>query len=346
MGATLFRRERLTVITFRWESERCECQCCCDDLRRAGFGIGYLPGAVASHRPSTLRCAPSASALVADAMLPEGRPTPGALACPGRVLTGRVLTAFDRHHFRLFQRRFLASFRGSGNDEPVTAVCYGLYPSERGVLALKPGVEVFEAPYDGHPARRRLRDFQDVIALWPVDTPVAYWDAGDVVFQDRIEPLWNLVRAHPDQLLAVRQEVGFHENAVVREWVESIHDLDSRRRAFDLFTNRPVINGGFAAGTVRAMLRYLREADRLLHSTALRGSTDWGDQTALNLYCHTNPHSWREISTGWNYCLADLSTRHYRVRPEGKIERLDGAPLHVVHGNAGTLGWMDLVYST
>ena len=149
---------------------------------------------------------------------------------------------------------------------------------------------------------------------------------------------------HPDQLLTVREDVEFHKNAAANDWVESIHDPDSRHRAFDLFTNRPVLNGGFAAGTARAMLRFLREADRLLHSTALRGSTGV-DQTALNLYCHTNPHRWREISTGWNYCLYGLSARHYRVRPGGKIERLDGAPLHVVHGNAGTLGWTDLAYS-
>ena len=44
MAATLFRRERLERLTFRWEPGKCECRCCCDDLRRAGFGIGYLAG--------------------------------------------------------------------------------------------------------------------------------------------------------------------------------------------------------------------------------------------------------------------------------------------------------------
>ena len=73
MGATLFRRERLAVMTFRWESGRCECQCCCDDLRRGGFAVGYLPGAVASHRQSTPKCGPCPTASVADAITPEGR---------------------------------------------------------------------------------------------------------------------------------------------------------------------------------------------------------------------------------------------------------------------------------
>ena len=53
MGATLFRRKPLESVTFRWEDQKCECQCCCDDLRRAGYGIGYLPGAVAWHKPDS-----------------------------------------------------------------------------------------------------------------------------------------------------------------------------------------------------------------------------------------------------------------------------------------------------
>ena len=41
MGATMFRRVALNSITFRWRPARCECQCCCDDLRRRGYAIGY-----------------------------------------------------------------------------------------------------------------------------------------------------------------------------------------------------------------------------------------------------------------------------------------------------------------
>ncbi len=52
MAATLFRRERLAALTFRFEAGKCECRCCCEDLRRAGYGIGYLPSARAWHRPS------------------------------------------------------------------------------------------------------------------------------------------------------------------------------------------------------------------------------------------------------------------------------------------------------
>ena len=51
MGATLFRREVLEEIHFSWDEKRCECQCCCDDLRRLHWAINYYPGAIARHLP-------------------------------------------------------------------------------------------------------------------------------------------------------------------------------------------------------------------------------------------------------------------------------------------------------
>ena len=49
MGATLFRRAVLDQIRFRWRDERCECQCCCDDLRRLRWAIDYCPYVKARH---------------------------------------------------------------------------------------------------------------------------------------------------------------------------------------------------------------------------------------------------------------------------------------------------------
>lgn len=337
MASTMFRRERLAGVTFRWEPDKCECRCCCDDLRRDGFAIGYLPGAEARHRPAGTAAGPAASA--EDRASGDPRPAVGAPTLPGRVLA-----AFDRRHLRRFRRRFLATLRGSGNDEPVTAVVTGLLPSEQRALALTPGVEVRAVPRDGHPAQRRLQNFGAVIEDWPEETPVAYWDAGDVVFQGRIGPLWDLVRAHPDRLLAAREAVPFGRGTVAQWWAETIADPASRKRAVDLFMTRPVLNAGFAAGTARAMLRYLRGADALLHSTALHGSTDWGDQTAMNLYCHTNPDAWHEVPMDWNYCLVGLGPRDYRVRRDGQIERADGALARVVHGAGDTLGAMTLSF--
>src|SRR4051794_30688065 len=51
MGATLFRRAALDEVRFRWQEKRCECQCCCDDLRRRRWAINYCPAAKARHLP-------------------------------------------------------------------------------------------------------------------------------------------------------------------------------------------------------------------------------------------------------------------------------------------------------
>lgn len=75
MASTLFRRERLATLNFRWEPGKCECRCCCDDLRESGFGIGYLPvhrrGIVpprprASESPSPIPARPPARAWAAS----------------------------------------------------------------------------------------------------------------------------------------------------------------------------------------------------------------------------------------------------------------------------------------
>jgi hypothetical protein len=49
MGAVMFPRPVLERITFRANPHRCECQCCCDDLRQMGFKVDYLPGFRAAH---------------------------------------------------------------------------------------------------------------------------------------------------------------------------------------------------------------------------------------------------------------------------------------------------------
>jgi hypothetical protein len=49
MGATLFYRPILERIQFRVEPGVCECYCCCQDIRRMGYLIGYLPGLRAEH---------------------------------------------------------------------------------------------------------------------------------------------------------------------------------------------------------------------------------------------------------------------------------------------------------
>jgi hypothetical protein len=326
----------LAFLPFRWEKDRCECRCCARDLRRAGFAIDYLRGAEARHdRPLTRTRAPDAEPAPAT----EGV----SIRAPGTAAAPRVLAAFNRAHYRKFQRVFLTTFRGSGNPEPVTAYAYGLLPSEQRQLSSIPGLEPVFLPDDGVcPAISRLRDFAEAVARWPSETPVAYWDAADVVFQSRVAPLWDEVRAHPDRLLAASESFGILDNPKASQWVITIADPAARQAAFERFVASPYLNSGFAAGTARTMRRYFREADRLLHSPALRGSTDWGDQTALNLYCHTDPRRWREVDRGWNYALCRMKRGDFRVTGRGRILSQDGTPVHVAHGNAKMLPHVEL----
>ncbi|MEO8498690.1 MAG: glycosyltransferase, partial [Planctomycetota bacterium] len=323
MGATLFRRKALRQVTFRWQDKQCECLCCCQDLRQLGWEIDYLDAACAFHLRKDAEVVPDRNSRV--------------------PLAGRVLVAFNRRHLAKFRSHFLRTLRGHGNREQVTAVVYGLYPSELRQLRTCHGVEVVPLPVNGvMPPIRRLTDFQHVIQSWPDDTPVAYWDAGDVVFQSRLEGLWQLARQHRHKLLAVREPRGYPDNAAVTGWTQSIADPLARRSAFELFSQNPFLNSGFAAGTAVAMRRYFKTAARLRDSAALAGTTDWGDQTALNLYCHSNSDGWVEIDEGWNYCLHDRHRGEVVVRPDGRLASRRGTPIYAAHGNARSLYKLEL----
>jgi hypothetical protein len=325
MGATLFRRKPLETVTFRWEDKKCECQCCCDDLRRAGYGIGYLPGAIAWHKPDSSKQLQGPNAN-------SGR------TCENSNPSGRVLVAFDHHHFPKFHRQFLRTLRSTGNGERVTAVTYGLRPADYRLLSKLENVEFFPSPNPrAHPSYARIRDFQNVIANWPDNTPVAFWDAGDVLFQGRIDDLWGLVRAHPGELLVVPEPFRYPENPAISAWTSSIRNFKAGRRAFELLSTNPFLNAGFIASSAGALFRYLVEAERLIDSAAIRGLGFGADQVALNLYCHSNLGPWRAIPEAWNYCLAGRDAHEFRLRKDGYTVSSSGLPVHVVHGNAGSL---------
>lgn len=323
MGATLFRRAALDHVSFRWTQDLCECQCCCDDLRRRHWEIAYEPRARARHIPRV-----PAGSLPEHTSPPQLTPTPQ---------PGQILAAFNRRHLECFRRQFLPSLRTSGNSEQVTAVTYGLYPSEVRHLQREPGVNVFPVPkHSQSPARRRLWDFQAALDSFPAQTPVAYWDAGDVVFRGSLAPLWAQVRNHPDKLLAVREPLQFDQNPAAFHWAESITDESARQQALGLLKSRPVLNSGFAAAMKPALLKYFQAAASMWESPTLSGSTDWGDQTALNIYCHTQPDRWLEVDAGWNYCLY---SRRPSAPPGTLQQTIQRIPSHirVIHGNAGTL---------
>ena len=323
MGATLFRRAALERIRFRWEADRCECQCCCDDLRRMVLGIGYLPGVKARHL-SRVQVARSATGHVTEMV-----ETP----------TGHVLAAFDRSHLYPFVSRFLKSLRRSGNAEPVTAVTYGLLPHDCQLLERSWGARVINRPLNGvNPAIRRLRDFQDVLLELPPNACVAYWDAPDVLFQSTLRPLWRLVQRYPDRLLVVQEAGKYSENGTITDWIRSIRDPISRRWADELTAGKRPLNSGFAAGCAATLMQYFREADSLRHSTAMAGTTDWGDQTAMNLHCYSHPEQFVLVEDDWNYCLCGRKCGEVLLHLDGRIaRRSNGELIPVVHGNAKTL---------
>ncbi len=291
------------------------------------WGIGYLPQARARHiaiaRESEVAANP---APVAASGL--GKPA-------GLVL---VLAAFDRQHYLKFRLRFLASLRKSGNCERVIAVAYGLYPSERRQIERLHNVELVALANNGVAVPiRRLLDFQAPIERLPPGSVVAFWDAGDVIIQDSLSDLWCLTRQNPDRLLVAAEPFCHPENAAVADWTLSIHDPESRERAFELLAPRPVLNAGFAAGAVPAMLRYLQGAHELRHSKAMRGTADWGDQTAMNIYCHSDPSRFLTVDDRWNYCLCGRRRGEVRLLSEGQFVRESGGPISVVHGNGRTL---------
>jgi len=336
MAAVMFRRERLAGLNFRWKDGKCECLCCCEDLRAASLGIGYLSSARAWHRPS----APGSSSCVA--VETSGGQSPCVKTERQARAPGHILTAFDRRDYVRFRTHFLSTLRAAGNHEQVWAFAYGLFPSERARLEAQEGVRVIASPGNRvSPALRRLKDFQRVVADLPGETPVAYWDAGDVLFQGSLGPLWDLTAQHPGLLLAVVEPRSYPDNPAIPRWCDNILDPAARERAFELLSTNVFLNSGFAAGTASAVLDYLRAGERLLDSPALRGVAGWGDQLALNLYCHGNPDRWRAIDPAWNYTLAGRHKSEYTLDPSGKANRHDKGAVHILHGNAKTLRWLD-----
>src|SRR4051812_6037676 len=102
MGATLFRRQALNEIHFRWHGRRCECQCCCDDLRRLHWGVDYSSVARARHLGKNGHAASYRSNKAANNLIRATK------------ATGVVLAAFNGRHLDNFQHRFLSSLRESG----------------------------------------------------------------------------------------------------------------------------------------------------------------------------------------------------------------------------------------
>ncbi|TWT78897.1 hypothetical protein CA13_02940 [Planctomycetes bacterium CA13] len=339
MGATLFRRSVLQRIAFRWETSKCECLCCCEDIRRTGSRIEYLAGATASHLAAH-RDEDHCEIASSESNSPESN----SVSCPSLSSDAKVLVAFNRRDVNRFRDVFLRMMRASGNEQEVIAVGYGLYPSESRLVASCRGVRFIHKVANGQmPPVRRLTDFAEITETLDPQLPVAYWDASDVIIQASLDPLWKMTQDHPDKIFGVREPLGYPHNMAVVGWTRTIQNPAMRQRAFELFSTRPFLNSGFSAGTAGAMHRYFKEADRLRNSAELRGTTDWGDQSAFNLYCHSDPKRWKEIPESWNYCVHDRPVGEVSVMPNGRVTCRSGMPIHIAHGNARSLAQLAIV---
>lgn len=333
MGATLFRTEYLPENPFRSEPDKCECLCRCLDMRRSRIRIEYLPGAIATHVPELTSRIPRGKQQTATTT-----PSTQAARSFSNPLDAKILVAFDRRDVKYFREVFLQTLRDAENHQEVVAIGYGLRPTETRILNRQQNVQVVDKPYTGQMAPiRRLRDFGDVVAQLPEHTPVAYWDAADVRFQNRLDPLWALANRHAGKLLAVREPLGYPENKAASEWSLSISDPQKRAVAFNLIASNPFLNSGFGAGTAAAMLRYFRTADHIRNSSDLQGTSDWGDQMAMNLYCHQDQTRWQEIPDTWNFCMRFRAQGSFSLSGEGLISCGSGKPVCAVHANGKSL---------
>lgn len=339
MGATLFRRAALKRIPFRWEDNKCECRCCCEDLQRIGLRIGYWPAARAKHVSKQTKAASATAMNQSKNDAVARQPTP------------RILVATDGNHVDRFRHFFLRSLQATENHYPVTVAGYGLTRSDFRLLDRHPRVAEVVSIAGGSsesPAVRRVREFRKILAEMPSDTPVAWWDAGDVLFQGSIAPLWKIVSQNPQKLMAAREPESHPKNRAVIMWTSSIRNVPMREKVYQLLSKRPFLNSGFVAGTARYLAEYLGFARKFLDVTELWEDQPM-DQLAFNYFCHTYPHKWREVREDWNYCLA------YRGRGRLQKRRRNDPDWHqdmamfprfvddrrrtipVVHGNADLL---------
>lgn len=326
MGACMFRRSALMRVMFRSTDSMCECGCCCEDLRRDNLGITYSRRAKAFH------------------LRKRDQPRSLGNAMPAAVAKPVVMAAFDRRDIGRFEDSFLRSLRTWKNPERVIAVVYGAYPSEISRLQQLSGVSVVARPFNGETAPvRRLTDFAQVCRQLPSGTPTAYWDVADVIFQTSLSRLWQQVYRRPDRLIAVSEPRGYPENRVILPWSLTIRDPKHRQHALHLLQRNRFLNSGFAAGTAETMGRYFETAAGYLRGPELLGTTDWGDQMCLNLYCHSQPHRWHEPDRGWNYCVHDRPADEIAVSPNGLVISRKLGLIPVVHGNARSLRQFSLL---
>jgi hypothetical protein len=81
----------------------------------------------------------------------------------------------------------------------------------------------------------------------------------------------------------------------------------------------------------------------MLKGSELLGTSDWGDQMALNVYCHSDPSRWKTIDQRWNYCIHDRAVGEVYIGEGSRVRSKRHPHLAVIHGNARSLRQFGLV---
>lgn len=314
MGATLFRRSVFETVGFRAEEDTCECQCMVDDIRAIPREIDYSKEATAVHKSN------------------------GSSGASSLTTKPALLTAFNRAHTGFFVERFLATLRSSGNTNvTVHAVTYGLRNKDIAKLESFADVICYQLPYSTEPVcKSRMRGFQVPLNSLNPATPVAYWDAGDVLFQGSLDPLWQTVRENSQRLLVTEEPPPWSKNPGHQAWINHIHDPTHRATVLGLLGGKQIINGGFIGGTAGRLKTYFERAARLSDGPLL-GAGGGADQVTLNFCKYQLPKDFMVVDDVWNYCLLGRSGRDCKVRNGRYVRVSDGKPVAVVHGNSQSL---------
>lgn len=234
-----------------------------------------------------------------------------------------IVTCCDARFGEFLLRHWLVSLHANVNLSGVDVVVldYGLTDAQRQELAGQ-NVLLFPCERDGVISNIRYRDICRLLDQHDYDQILSV-DAGDVIFQADIRPLFD---QHADQFRAVPEErqIPFLEMVIQRS------DLPPERfrEILAFLRDKPMVNAGVVFGPARKF----REFWRFYRDTALAFDCFGMDQMLLNYVLYRE--GFVALDRRFNFVLVTASSR-YAVR-NGVFMDAHGNVIPVVH-NAGNV---------
>ena len=212
IGATLFRRDALDLVTFRWEPGRCECICCCDDLRKQLIGIDYADGLVADHVDIGSQ---SWAANNSEHLVP----------C--------IFAQVRRSNVSGFMK-LLRELRGVSTGERLLVDAVELSPSQLARLRVA-GVEIIpktsqEQTSKEQPMSDTIRVLDGLHSL----TPIGYFqDFGEVSIECSLSAIWTCVSSNPSRVFDTEAlgQCGLHATDFIATTASNFSDFLSMANA-------------------------------------------------------------------------------------------------------------------